>query len=92
MQRLVMAAKKVAGLKQTAKAVENGSAMLVYIAGDAEEKISIPIREQCRAKGIPLVETGTMNDLGKACGIQVGTATAAVLRHGDTPAEAGTVH
>jgi len=91
MERLLRAPKKVAGLKQTIKAVENGSARLVYLARNADEKIRTPIEELCQAKGIPVVEVDSMNDLGKAGGIQIGTATAAILRHGDTPAEADAV-
>lgn len=79
MERLYNAAKKVAGLKQTIKAVEKGTASLVYVAKNADEKTRQPIAEICHAKGIPLVEADSMNDLGKACGIQVGTAAAAIL-------------
>ncbi len=80
MQRLQDAAKKVAGLKQTIKAVEQGKATLVFVAKDAEEKIRQSIAETSQSKGIPLVEVDSMNDLGQACGIQVGTAVAAILK------------
>jgi len=91
MQRLSKAAKKVAGLKQTIKAVENGSARLVFLARNADQKTRLPIEELCQSKGILVVEVDSMNDLGKASGIQIGTAAAAILRHGDTPAEADVV-
>lgn len=79
MQRLSHAAKKVAGLKQTIKAVDNKSAKLVFIASNADEKIRQAITEKCQANGIPLVEVDSMTELGKASGIQVGTAVAAIL-------------
>jgi len=85
MQRLIKAAKKVAGFKQTTKAVENGSARLVYVARDADDKIRVPVQELSQAKGVPLVEVDSMKELGQACGIQIGTAAAAVISFGDTP-------
>lgn len=81
MQRLYNAARKVAGLKQTIKAMEQGSATLVYVAKNADERIRQSIVEICQAKDIPLVEADSMKELGKASGIQVGTAAAAVIRH-----------
>ncbi len=79
MQRLMNAARKVAGYKQTMKAVKNGTAKIVYLAKNADEKICKPVLEKCREKGIPIVEIDTMSELGKACGIKVETAAAATL-------------
>lgn len=79
MQRLIQAQKKALGFKQSTKAIERGTAQLIYLARDAEDKIRRPVLEMCRAKGVPLVEVETMAELGKAGGIQVGTAVAAVL-------------
>ncbi len=79
MQQLTEAGKKTVGAKQSLKAIEKGSAKVVYVAGDADEKVRLPITELCRAKGIPLAEAYTMLELGRACGIQVGTAVAAIL-------------
>ena len=80
MIRLLRATKKVAGYKQTMNTIEKGSAELVYLAKDAEEKIRTPILEACRVKGIPVVDSDSMNDLGKAVGIQIGTAVAAIIK------------
>lgn len=79
MQQLTAAGKKTVGAKQSLKAIAKGSAKVVYVAGDADEKVRLPIIELCRTQGIPLAEAYTMLELGRACGIQVGTAVAAIL-------------
>ncbi|MCR4443422.1 MAG: ribosomal L7Ae/L30e/S12e/Gadd45 family protein [Peptococcaceae bacterium] len=79
MQRLATTKKKTVGLKQTQKAVERGLASTVFVARDAEEKVRRPILEACRERGITVIEVDTMAELGKASGIQVGTAVAALL-------------
>lgn len=79
MQRLKVAKKKSVGAKQSIKALEKGLACLVFVAEDADGKIVGPVLELCESKGIEVVKTMTMKELGKACGIQVGTAVAAIL-------------
>lgn len=68
------------GTKQTKLALEKGEAQKVFIADDADEKLVSPIVELCRELGIPLVSVDSMRELGKACGIQVGAAAAALIR------------
>lgn len=80
MRSLANAAKKVVGFKQCLKAAESGQAQSVYLARDAEEKIRRPLLEICQERGIAVIEADTMAELGKASGIQVGTAAAAILR------------
>ncbi len=79
MQRLIQAKRKTVGLKQTTKALERGQARVVFLAKDADEKVRRPIMEMCQAHGVPLEEVDTMRELGKAGGIQVPAAVAAIL-------------
>ena len=73
------AASKVVGVKQVRRAVDSGRALKVFLAQDAEERVTVPIAALCAEKGIP-VETGfSMTDLGRACGISVGAAVAATV-------------
>lgn len=72
-------AKKVIGAKQATKAVEKGLASLVYLAGDADVRVTTPIRELCTQKGVEVVMVPSMGELGKACGIEVGAAAVALL-------------
>ncbi|MGI6486269.1 MAG: 50S ribosomal protein L7Ae-like protein [Thermoanaerobacterales bacterium] len=71
--------KKTIGTKQTLKALEKGQVEVVFIALDAEERVVSGIRELCMEKGIEIVNVATMKELGEACGIQVGAASAAII-------------
>lgn len=72
-------AKKAVGSKQVKKAVQKGLATKVYIAEDAEHHVTKPIIELCQEKGVEIQYVKTMEELGKACGIAVGSASAAIL-------------
>ena len=50
------------------------------MAGDADPKLTDPIRETCRTGGVPIEDVDTMLRLGQACGIEVGAAVAALLQ------------
>ena len=71
--------KRVAGVKQSRKAIREGRALRVYVAKDADPAIIDPIRAECAAAGIPVEEGRTMAQLGRAFGIAVGAAVAAEL-------------
>lgn len=71
--------KKVVGAKQTIKAIKSGQAKIVYIAEDAEAKVTAPIIEACKQHNVELVFVDTMKKLGSLCGIDVGAATACIL-------------
>lgn len=73
------AKKRTVGTKQTVKALQKLKVRAVYVAGDAEDHITREIVKASREKGIELVHVESMAALGKACGIEVGAATAAVL-------------
>ncbi|MGI6450888.1 MAG: ribosomal L7Ae/L30e/S12e/Gadd45 family protein [Desulfitobacteriia bacterium] len=70
---------KVIGIKQTSRALENGKVSKVYIAKDADSRILKPIVEMCKARQVHVQEVASMSELGKACGIKVGAAVAAIL-------------
>lgn len=67
------------GLKETMRALEKGEAVHVFIASDADERISAPLKEACEGKAIPITDSFSKKDLGKACGIKVKAAAACVL-------------
>lgn len=72
---------KVIGVKQSRKAIRDGRAAKVFLARDADPAVTGPIAELCRAQSIPLDEESGMAQLGRACGITVGAAVAALLKH-----------
>ncbi|HHY15005.1 MAG TPA: 50S ribosomal protein L7Ae-like protein [Firmicutes bacterium] len=75
---------KVVGAKQTLKAIQNGQIELVYLARDADCRVTSPIRDVCERQGIGIIEIESMAELGKACSIEVGSAVAAVLKIGSS--------
>ncbi len=79
LERLKAARKKTIGSKQTAKAVERGVAQAVYVARDADESVTRDVLIAARARNIEVIFVESMVSLGKACGIDVGAATAAIL-------------
>lgn len=70
---------KAIGIKQTLKAVENNTAKVVFIAKDADEKVTAPLKDLCTRNSIEIVYADTMKQLGKACGIEVGASAVCIL-------------
>ncbi len=73
-------AKLVVGTKQTLRALSKDSVLQVYIAGDADQRVIFPLQEMCSSKGVATVTVASKAVLGKACGIDVGTASVALLK------------
>lgn len=76
------------GINETTKAIERGTAKLVLIARDTEPKeivMHLPII--CREKNIPFSFANTKKELGEKAGIQVGTASVAVIEEGEAKKE-----
>ena len=70
---------KVVGIKQTRKAVLSGIALEVFVARDAEKRIVAPALDACEQMGLSVTWIETMSELGRACGIEVGAAVAALV-------------
>jgi len=73
------AVKKVVGLNQTKKAVNNGKTKKIYAAKDADEQFLLQVKRLCEGKLIEIDENLTMAELGAACKIDVGCAVCAVI-------------
>ena len=71
---------KVIGIKQSVKAVEKKTAAAVYIADDADVRLISTLQQACRNQEVPAVTGYSMEELGRACGIDVGAAAVAVLK------------
>lgn len=71
--------KVVVGAKQLRKALEKGTATFVCLAQNADPAITEPIEAACLRNQIPYAWVGTMQDLGRACRIDVGAAAAAAV-------------
>lgn len=80
LEALKQAEQRTVGVKQTEKAVMRQAAAIVYIATDADERVTARLLELCEANNVPLVCSETMYSIGRACNINVKAAAAAVLK------------
>ncbi|KUO52603.1 MAG: 50S ribosomal protein L7Ae/L30e/S12e/Gadd45 [Desulfitibacter sp. BRH_c19] len=79
-EKLKQAKKVFIGTKQTKKAIEKEEVQLVFVACDAEKRVTEPLLKLCEEKGIEVVSVATMQELGRLCGIEVGSAAAAIVQ------------
>jgi len=70
---------RVIGTRQVKKALNKGIVKKVYIASDAEPHIIEPIKQLCQQNQVEIEVVDKMETLGDICGIEVGSATAALL-------------
>lgn len=68
------------GINQTIKAIEHNLAQEVFVADDADKRLTNKIALLCKEKGVPVIYVDSMKKLGKACGIDVGAAAAAIKK------------
>lgn len=74
------AAGKVVGIKQLRRALSSDSVRKVFLAEDADPRLTEPLLEQCHGLGVCVETIPAMKELGRACGIDVGAAAAGILR------------
>lgn len=72
--------KMVVGIKQVLKAIKNEVASEVYIATDADIRLTDPVVEFAKEANISVYRVDSMKKLGAACGIEVGTSAVAVKK------------
>ena len=70
---------KVVGAKQVRRALAGGRVKRLYLAKDADPQLTGSLEQQGRGQGVEIVWADTMKALGRACGIAVGSAVAAVV-------------
>ena len=80
LEALVKAKNKTIGTKQTMKAVQTAAAERVFVAEDAQQHVLDPLLALCREKNIEVVWVKSMDELGRACGIDVGSASASIIK------------
>ena len=69
----------VVGTKQLKKAVNSGRARYVFLAENADPAVTAPLAALCEQNSIQIAWVPSMAELGRACGIEVGAAAAAVV-------------
>ncbi len=70
----------IIGTKQTLKAIRDGEVAEVVIAADVDQNITNKVSQLAHEMNVPCIRVDSKEQLGKACGIDVGTATVAIKR------------
>lgn len=79
-EKVKQAKNLMVGTKQTLKMVEKKKAIEVYVAQDADPRITAKVVGVSKRMGIPITYVDSMKHLGKACGIEVGAAVVAAIK------------
>lgn len=70
---------KVVGAKQVRRALSDGRAVKIFLAEDADPRITQPLEALAAEREVPVEKIPAMKELGAACGIAVGSAVAALV-------------
>jgi large subunit ribosomal protein L7A len=68
----------VSGVNQTVRAIKSGKAVKAFLARDADDRVSKMVLGAADAAGVKVEFVDSMAQLGRACGIGVKTAAAAI--------------
>ncbi|WP_018663967.1 50S ribosomal protein L7ae-like protein [Heyndrickxia acidiproducens] len=78
-EKVTQAKSFIVGTKQTVKALKSGKADELLVAEDADPNITNKVISIAEAFQIPVTTVESKKQLGKACGIEVGAATVALI-------------
>lgn len=70
---------QIVGTKQTLKQLELNAVKVVFVAKDADDKVTGQVLALAKAKNVQVEFIDTMEELGKKCNIEVKTAVAAII-------------
>lgn len=73
-------ASKVVGTRRVLRAIQAGEVAEAYVARDADLYIVRQVREACKQADVRMIEVDSMVQLGQACGVEVKTASAGLLK------------
>ena len=79
-EKVLQAQKFVIGTKQTVKALKEGNVRELIVANDADPKVTVKVVNEALDINVPILYVDSMIKLGKACGIEVGASTVAIIR------------
>ncbi|MBO2536400.1 MULTISPECIES: ribosomal L7Ae/L30e/S12e/Gadd45 family protein [Rummeliibacillus] len=77
-EKVKQATKTIVGMKQTVKALQTGHVTEVFVALDADVRMTKRAVQLAQNKGIPVVLVDSKRELGRACGIHVDAAVCAI--------------
>lgn len=68
------------GVKQSARAINDGKVETLFVAKDCEQHVIRSIVDSAKERNVQIVYVESMKKLGDACGIDVGAATAVIIK------------
>lgn len=71
---------KTVGIKQSTKALNQDKVKILFVAKDADDYLIENMKQIANDKNVEVISVDSMRELGKACGIDVGAAVAAILK------------
>ena len=80
MENLKAAAKKAVGTKEVLRALKACEAAYAYVASDIDTFLYQKVTRACADAAVPVRKVESNKELGKVCGLNIGTASAAVLK------------
>lgn len=78
-EKVSQASKLIVGTKQTVRALKSGHVQEIFVAEDADIRIRENIIHTAKEMNVPFTMVDSMKKLGKACGIDVGATTVAII-------------
>ncbi|WP_335872156.1 50S ribosomal protein L7ae-like protein [Bacillus sp. 2205SS5-2] len=78
-EKVAQANSVIVGTKQTVKAIKTGIVQEIVIAKDADPKVTAKVAEVAAELNVQITIVDSMKKLGRACGIEVGAATVAII-------------
>jgi len=78
-EKVSQAKKIIIGTKQAVKAIQTDKVTEIVVAEDADRRVINKVLQLAEAQQIPISKVDSMKKLGKACGIEVGASTVAII-------------
>ncbi|MFS0820984.1 50S ribosomal protein L7ae-like protein [Bacillus sp. 1P02SD] len=78
-EKVSQAKKIIIGTKQAVKALQTDKVSEIVIAEDADRRVINKVLQIAEDRQIPISKVDSMKKLGKACGIEVGASTVAII-------------
>ena len=80
MEMLKSAAKKAVGTKEVLRALKASEAVRVFVASDIDTFLYQKITRACAEVNVLVIKVDSAKELGRACGLTINCAAAAVCR------------
>ncbi|MEH7223783.1 50S ribosomal protein L7ae-like protein [Bacillus sp. JJ1566] len=78
-EKVLQAKKIIIGTKQAVKAIQTDKVLEIVVAEDADRRVINKVLQLAEEQQIPISKVDSMKKLGKACGIEVGASTVAII-------------